>query len=408
MRHKLIKGAFALLLPVAAVTWFLQNYEQMDVEAGTDIAEAVRTNPLIAAERFLTANGYVATSVTGRKLLEALPATSDTLIINNLFHSLSTAREEALLDWVEHGGHLVITPKKSWTENDNSGYRLLDRLGIHRHGSDFTLFGLSPDMLAGDESISFLFPGIEEPLEAHFRSTTWLHSDQRLPDFGIPRGGLTGAGADSVKDNGNETAPEYHLVQLTYGSGHVTVTSDNRFLTNDLIGEFDHAWLLSLLTDSGGKIWLLYDKSMPSLWSLLVEHSSPLLAAAALLLCLGLWYSMRRIGPLMEPVENRRRDLIEHLDATSRYFWRNGDLVHVTGTTQQLVLNYWKSQHGCLMHMREQEQAEWISNHSGLALNEVEFALFRDVENREQLTRQAQLIQLLRLRIHRGQTSWKQ
>ena len=47
MRHKLIKGAFALLLPVAAVTWFLQNYEQVDVEAGTDIAEAVRTNPLI-------------------------------------------------------------------------------------------------------------------------------------------------------------------------------------------------------------------------------------------------------------------------------------------------------------------------------------------------------------------------
>jgi hypothetical protein len=408
MRHKRIKGAIGVLLLVAAVTWFLQNYERVDVEVETDIAEAVRTNPLIAAERFLTANGYDASSVSGRKLLDELPAPSDTLIINNLFHSLSTAREQALLDWVEHGGHLVITPKKSWSKNDNSGYPLLDRLGIHRHGSDFTLFSLSPDILAGEESISFLFHGIEEPLEAHFRNTTWLHSDQRTPDFGIPRGGLTRPGADSGQVDGNETDPEYHLVQLTYGSGLVTVTSDNRFLTNDLIGKYDHAWLLSLLTDRNGKVWLLYDKSMPSLWSLLVEHTFPLLAAATLLLCLVLWYGMRRIGPLLEPVENRRRDLIEHLDATSRYFWRNGDLAYVTRATQQLVLDYWRSQHGCLMHMREQEQAKWISNHSGLELNEVEFALFRDVENSEQLTRQAQLIQLLRLRIHRGQTFWKQ
>ena len=408
MRHRVIKGAIGLLLLAAAVTWFLQNYEQVDVEVETDVAEVVRTNPLIAAERFLKANGYDAVSVSGRRLLDELPAPSDTLIINNLFHSLSTAREETLLDWVGNGGHLLITPKKSWTEKDNSGYRLLDRLGIHRHGSDFTLFGLSPEMLVGEERISFRFPGIEEPLEAQFRSTTWLHSDRRLPDFAIPKDGLRSQGTGSAEVDGKESDPEYHLVQLTYGSGLVTVTSDNRFLTNDFIGEYDHAWLLHLLTDSNGKIWLLYDKSMPSLWSLLVEHISPLLAAAALLLCLLLWYSMRRSGPLLQPDENGRRDLIEHLDATSRFFWRHGDRACVTRATQQLVLDYWKHQHACLMHMHEQQQAEWISNHSGLDLNEVEFALFRNVDNREQLTRQAQLIQLLRLRIHRGQTLWKQ
>jgi hypothetical protein len=408
MRHRLIMGAIGLLLLVAAVTWFLQNYEQVDVEIETDVADAVRSNPLIAAERFLAANGYDVMSVSGRQLLDDLPGRSDTLVINNLFHSLSTAREKALLDWVENGGHLVITPKKSWTDKDNSGYRLLDRLGIHRHGSDFTLFGLTPDIPAIQDSISFLFPGIEEPLEAQFRSTTWLHSDKRLPDFAIPKGGLTRADDDPAHVNGKETDPEYHLVQLRYGSGLVTVTSDNRFLTNDFIGKHDHAWLLYLLTDSNSKVWLLYDKSMPSLWSLLIDHASPLLAAAALLLSLVLWHSMRRIGPLLEPVENRRRDLMEHLDATSRFYWRNRDQAYVTRTTQQLVLDYWKSQHGCLMRLPEQEQVEWISNHSGLELNEVEFALFRDVENREQLTRQAQLIQLLRLRIHRGQTFWKQ
>ena len=402
MRHRVIKGAIALLLLVAAVTWFLQNYEQVDVEVETDVAEAVKTNPMVAAERFLTANGYDAASVSGRQLLDELPAPSDTLIINNLFHSLSTGREEALLDWVMSGGHLLITPKKSWTEKEMSGYGLLDRLGIHRHGSDFSFFGLSPEMLGGEEIIRFRFPGVAEPLEAEFRSTTWLHSDKRVPDFAIPKGGLTGEGTGSADPDGRASDPQYHLVQLNYGNGRVTVTSDNNFLTNDFIGEYDHAWLLHLLIQSHGKVWLLYDKSMPSLWSMLVEHTSPLLAAAALLLCLVLWYSMRRIGPLVEPVENRRRDLIEHLDATSRFFWRNGDLACVTRTTQQRVLDYWKNQHACLMRMPEQGQAEWISKHSGLALNEVEYALFRDAVTREQLTRQAQLIQLLRLRIHRG------
>ena len=402
MRHRLIQVAIGLLLFAAGVTWFLQNFEQVEVEIESNVDETVRTNPLIAAERFLNANGYRALSVSGRELLDELPSSSDTLIINNLFHSLSDAREDALLGWIEAGGHLIITPRKSWSQNEKSGYPFLDRLGIHRHGSDFSFLGFSPDLLADGESIRFLFPGIEEPLEAQFRNSTWLHSDDRLPDFGIPKGGLEREGMTPQPADGMETDPEYHLVQLEYGKGLVTVTSDNLFLTNDFIGKHDHAWLLYLLTDISGRIWLLYDKSMPSLWNLLVKHVSPLLAAAALLLCLLLWYSMRRSGPLLEPVEGRRRDLIEHLDATSRYFWRHGDHAHVTRTTQQLVLEYWQDQHGHLMRMRHPEQVDWISKQSGLDQEEVQLALFADAENREQLIRQAQLIQLLRLRIHRG------
>ena len=396
MPRRLFQGAIGLLLLAAGITWFLKNYEQVDVEVEANIAEAVKTNPLIAAERFLLANGHPARSVSGRGLIEQLPPPSDTLIINNLFSSLSAEREQALLDWVEGGGHLFITPKKSWSKNENSGYGLLDRFGIHRHGSDFAFFGRSLDALADDESIRFRFPGMDAPLEAFFRDSTWLHSDNRPPDFSIPRGGLARQG------DAPEAPAEYHLVQLEQGKGRVTVTSDNLFLTNDLIGKYDHAWLLYHLNTNPGEIWLLYDKAMPSLWKLLVEQASPLLAAAALLLSLLLWYAMRRSGPLLEPVDNRRRDLIEHLEATNRFYRRNGETPSIARSTQELVLGLWQSQHSCLDRMREQDQTDWISDHSGLARDEVKLALFTDATNREQLIRQGQLIQLLRLRIHRG------
>ena len=396
MRPRLLQGAIGLLLLAAGTTWFLQNYEQAEVEVVANIAEAVKTNPLIAAERFLLANGYRARSVSGRGLIEQLPPPSDTLIINNFFSSLSTDREEALLEWIEDGGHLFLTPKRSWSENEYSGYGLLDKLGIHRHGSDFSLFGLSLDTFQDQENIRFRIPGIDEPFEAFFRYSTWLHSDNRSPDFSIPRGGL------DRRSDAQETPAEYHLVQLEHGKGVVTVTSDNLFLTNDLIGKYDHAWLLYHLTSDRGEIWLLYDKAMPSLWTLLLEHASPLLAAAVLFFSLLLWYAARRSGPLLEPLDNRQRDLIEHLEATSRYYRRNGETHYFARSTQQLVLGFWQSQHSSLARMRELQQIDWISNHSGLARDEVKLALFTDATTREQLIRQGQLIQLLRLRIHRG------
>ena len=141
---------------------------------------------------------------------------------------------------------------------------------------------------------------------------------------------------------------------------------------------------------------------MPSLWSLLVQHASPVVISFAILILLLLWCGTRRHGPVLTPDESGRRDLIEHLDATSRYHWRNGNRDYIAADTRRQVLEFWQRQHNQLSHMSQEEQAAWIASQSGLDAGEIRAALFSGAQNREQFVRQAQTLQLLRLRIYRG------
>jgi hypothetical protein len=417
MQRKLIYALFAIAVVAAAILWFFKTYEKVEVEVVSDVSEEVRRNQLLAAERFFEANGYEVESTTGRSLLKKLPPVDDTLIVNNFFSSLTKEKEQELLDWISDGGHLMLTPRIFWTKEKKSGYPLLDDLGIERRGFELSIFGVDLENYSADSGIDFKVPGVDEPVEAWFSRTSWLVLDDWNPDYSIPYRGIGSEGDDDEKkektpglaeiiEEAEKTQDDdrqrYHLVQTAVGNGLITVTSDNRFMHNEYIGDLDHAWLLTLLTDTRGKIWLLYDKSMPSLWELFVRHGSPVLVALALLLFLAIWHSMRRAGPVLGTDETSRRDLVEHLDATSRYHWRNDNREHVTGATQKQVLDFWHRQHSFLARMDQDQQVEWISVHSGLEKDDIRLALFSDVENSEQLVRQAQTLQLLRLRIYRG------
>jgi hypothetical protein len=407
MQRKTLLVLLSLLLVAAATTWFFRNFERVNAEITTEVSPEVRRNPFLAAERFLAASGREAESSRGRDLLQQLPSPADTLIINHLFESLSNEKEQALLDWVRAGGHLMLTPRTSWSKQERSGYRLLDELGIHRHGVEARGFVAAAVNDSLGDTIVFRVPGVGEPLEAAFIDTLWLEMDAGLPDFSIPSRGKQqepSATADpGLRGDANDARKQrYHLIQRRLGKGLVTVTSDNIFMSNASIGDLDHAWLLWLLTDRDGKVWLLYDKSMPSLWSLLMRHASPAVISFAILILLLLWYGTRRIGPLITAETSGRRDLIEHLDATSRYHWRNGDRDYIAADTRRQVIGFWQRQHSQLSHMSPDEQAEWIGSHSGLDAQEIRAALFREAQNREEFVRQAQTLQLLRLRIHRG------
>lgn len=422
MQRKLLYAIFIILIVAAAIVWFFNAYEKVEVEIVSDVSDEVRRNQLLAAERFFKASGYEAESTTGRDLLKKLPPENDTLIVNNFFSSLSEEKERELLDWINNGGHLVITPRIFWTKEKGSGYPLLDDLGIERRGFKLNIFGLDLNTYSADNGIEVTVPGIEEPVDAYFDRKSWLVLDNWEPDYAIPYRGTLKKQSESKDENAereqtgkanakpnsqdesddDDDRQRYHLVQTRYGNGLITVTSDNMFMQNDYIGDLDHAWLLTLLTDTRGKIWLLYDKSMPSLWQLFLRHGSPVLIALAVMLIIAIWYAMRRAGPILSINESSRRDLIEHLDATSRYHWRNGNRDYVTGVTQKQVLEFWHRQHSLLARMDQEQQVEWISEHSGLEQNDIGFALFSRAENQEQLVRQAQTLQLLRLRIYRG------
>ena len=389
MKHeRIILIVFSAAVFALLIFWFFSSFERVTETVRSGYSTEALRNPFLAAERFLTKAGHEVSSVTGRHLLNDLPDSNDTLIINNFFSSLSKEKEQALLEWIELGGHLIVTPTTDLdVETATSGNSFFDTINVHRHTAGFDeLIDYSVD-----EPVSFQTDEFDEDLQVLFHERQYLHAPEEEISGSIPS-------SHQVEDDGEMA--RYHLVQLPRGGGLITVVSDNRFLTNSWIGDYDHAMLLAMLVgDPAGKTWLLYDRNMPSLWSLMRQNLPALLFTFIATILLSIWHLSQRSGPIRMRNETVRRNLMEHLDARTRYLWRHGRQEATSGITRKLILDAWIKRHTHLGRLSPEEQCRWISRYMGIEESEIQQALFENTETTEQLVAQANILQLLELRI---------
>ncbi|MEE9425289.1 MAG: DUF4350 domain-containing protein [Methylococcales bacterium] len=379
----------SILLVVLIASWFFNNFTRVSKTIRQDQSPAARRNSLLAAQRFLQSLGHQVESIHGREILVKLPATNDVIVIKHFFTSLAEDKETALLKWVADGGHLVASLGKDYDMNArSSGYSLFDTLKIHRH-SDVDM-----DADADTETQSFQYYEDLETGIATFDPGAYLHIGSREVEFAIVNSTISN---ENLSDDDNQKTP-YHFVQFSYGQGLITLSSDNAFLTNNAIGDHDHAWLLSLIVETQqdpGKIWLLYDLDMPSLWSLLMTYAAPIVSSVVLALLLWLWMAMQRSGPIEETIEIKRRNILEHLNMRSQYLWRHGKHKETLAKTQQLVLESWQQHYPLLLKLNTSQQMEWISKQSGLDLTSTRQALLETPDDNNDLIIQAQRLQHL-------------
>lgn len=116
------------------------------------------------------------------------------------------------------------------------------------------------------------------------------------------------------------------ILQYSVESGLVTVLADSLFLRNRHIGTLDHAELVYRLATwehRQGEVWFIYSADQPSLFVLLwANYWGPVLLGLLLLL---LWLrSYKRFGPITSLVRPSRRHLAEHIVASGRFLWRQG------------------------------------------------------------------------------------
>ena len=367
-KHRLILLLNVLVIVLIA-SWFFNNFTRVSKTVRQDQSPAARRNSLLAAQRFLQSLGHQVESIHGREILVKFPATDDVIVIKHFFTSLAKDKETALLEWVADGGHLVTSLGKDYDmDARSSGYSLFDTLKIHRHSD----VDLDVDSEAGKQSFQY-YEDLETGI-VKFDSGAYLHIGSRETEFAIVNSTISD---ENLSDDENQKIP-YHFVQFRYGQGLITLSSDNAFLTNNAIGDHDHAWLLSLIVETEhhpDKIWLLYDLDMPSLWSLLIKYAAPIVSSVAIALLLWLWMAMQRSGPVVETIEIRRRDILEHLNMRSQYLWRYGKHQETLAKTQQLVLEIWQQHYPLLLKLNTNEQIQWISKRSGLDLTSTRQAL---------------------------------
>jgi hypothetical protein len=185
------------------------------------------------------------------------------------------------------------------------------------------------------------------------------------------------------------------LVQVPVGDGWLTVASDSRFMTNSGIGEGDHALFLARLVapSPGGKVWLLYDSETPGLGLLLWQAVPGALIAAALLIPIWLWSLGARLGPLALPPDRRRRDLIEHLEASGDFLWRQGQARRLVESSRERVLAAWQRRRPELRRLSPEEQATAIAKALGESPKILTEALLAQADGSGAFVEQAQRLQ---------------
>ena len=332
-----------VLIGAAGLTaWFFANFERKTLEVPAGASAEARRNPFLAAERFLARLGIPVESRAGRDLLRQFPPTSDTLVLNGL-GPLNAERREALRAWIEGGGRLVVEAKEIREDGDQPD-DLLGTLGVR-------LKSVEPeDSDCTSEVLAELFADEgHPPLEVAFSSC-------RALELGDREGTKVGAKGHT------------RLALVPIGEGQLTVLSDSAFMTNSGIGKRDHALVLAHLAEPapGGKVWLLYDSSVPWLGALLWAAAPGALLGAALLIPVWLWSLGARLGPLEPPPDRRRRDLAEHLVANGTFLWRQGLASRLVEPTRKRVLAAWQRRRPELRLMGPQQQARAIAKATGL------------------------------------------
>ena len=169
------------------------------------------------------------------------------------------------------------------------------------------------------------------------------------------------------------------LLTLRFGDGFVTALSDLDYLSNDAIGNLDHAqflWDLVRLREfaqptganavAGAKagtadrqpVWFFNRPGKLSLIDWLAKNAWAPLTGGAVALLLWLWRVIPRFGPVLPDPERARRSLLDHLRASGRFLWSNGRATRLLESSREACL---RRVSRSLPHFRTASPSERVS-----------------------------------------------
>jgi len=361
MKHSNLIISFIIIsILVLIASWFYKNFNYITETVEIGYQGEARQNPLLAAERFLERMG---TSVESRILykndilswdfFEWTLNREDTLILRRNRPDFTESQKSLLFKWLKTGGHLIIEAEK-----DDA---LLKKFRI-------TLSKTDLDNNEPDEATPISFDWQGYPLQVSF------NQNYDLKPFYEP--------ITKISDKFGTYALFYYFSQ-----GYVTILSDLTFIENHQIGEYDNAqffWHLLNSERAATRVFIFYNPTIdgseskheiPSLWQLLWTNLGAVIISTLLLLLFWLWAISRRFGSLLPEPPRARRRLLEHLEASGQFLWKQDQAVMLLTTAQQVLLKRLESVHPDWTRLSRRQLSQQLAQISGMSANEIEMAL---------------------------------
>ena len=343
-RLSILVSLLILSILGAAGYWISQHLEKKEIELPTGLTGEAAINPLLAAERFLTAMGITTTPLDDSSRLLRKLGPTDVLLITSDRQTLGLERTNALLDWVASGGRLIATVPHLLKEEEPLRDPLLETLGL-------TLFYVDEESIAEDTSEYADYLDVDWPAATDFMKI----------DIGIQYV-LEGVRAgDWVIENDWGAV----LVRRQHGDGSVTIVTDLQFIQFLQIGKHDHAKFLWHLIDGQGPVWLITNNDMPSLWEWLWQYAPEIMTAVLLWIGLWLWARGRRFGPRLAEQPPVRRRILEHVEANGRFLWHQKQYHHLIAAVRKHFITTAANRYPGWGRMSDDERAELLADITG-------------------------------------------
>jgi hypothetical protein len=296
-------------------TWWWRTHVR--VEEWIDLprsGEAAR-NPLYVLKLALRNDGV---TVQARRRLQRdqVPlAARDTVLLYNDPRTLRADDVQALLGWVNRGGHLIVRTPAPGMLGESAHVPLLSELQV------------VPMAGGGSDCLPMQVAG--EPSHVEF-------CEGRR--FTV---GAEGAGMPETPRAAWRSDRGYAFARFVRGHGVVDVIADLDFLTNDKLQDGPHIALTRQLLAPNyraGTVHLVYAAQVPSLWRTLALHSWMAWLPLLLALLAWLWARTQRFGPLLPAPASERRSLLEHIAASGDHLYRYGYAHRLHGAVRAAFL----------------------------------------------------------------------
>lgn len=366
--------AFVGVLAALGTVWFLNNFERVEEEVYVGYQGVALNNPFLAAERLFTRLGAPARTLPSAP--SELPPADHALLLLSPVRSVSAEQAEEIVAWVHEGGRLVVA-----LDDAPSLDPLLRRWGV-----------TATDAAESED-------GKPEVLQIPLRGNKPVNKPV-LAKAEIPRSRRLATTRDDAQIEIRGDAG-ISFVRYAAGQGSVTFAADTTFLSNEGIGEHDHAALAWALVHGGSAdrpagVWLAVRDTVPTLAQLLARHAWMALASGAVLIAAWLWAAGSRFGPRLPEPAHDRRSLLEHIEASGEFLWRTGRGWDLVRDARQALLHRVEVREPSWVRLPPPELVRRLAAGSGLPAPRVDRALHGDVSFTSDLVTILQTLEILR------------
>jgi hypothetical protein len=389
MTHRQLRLALlaGVLLVAALTAAFLHYFERVEEVVDVGYQGPARLNRFLAAERLFDQIGVPARSVFGSW---EIPPAQQTLVLLNPHRALTEAQATEILDWVEKGGNLVavlsdapsldplmtefavgaidVEPEPHSEKAEKTEKKDAEKTEQETAGDD------KAEDFNPEETLKVAWQGDQAHYRVKVRGYRRLTPPEKEDDPEVVAGSKRGT----------------FLLRYGHGNGHVTFLSEAEFLTNELIGQADHArfaWALMQGCDAKGApsapvlgILLVVRDEAPSLFALLGRHAWTLLVSGALLIAAWVRLSGSRLGPILPDPPRDRRSLLEHVEATGDFLWKSGRAQDLVRSTRQALLRRVDLRQPTWAKLPSRDLTQRLAANARIAQPQVEQALYGQVQ----------------------------